>query len=383
MITSSNGNQYLTPDYMSPLPTMLDSKNSPLALLAQTCSQIGADSSSMKSISSSDKSKKSDSRDKASPASSISSCSPVTSKSSFKPYESLSHKDADDKSVRVKTPSKLQSHSNSRCSSKESASSGSGGSTSSPGTRKTPATTQELPATSRPEDTPASKAPVSAGYLGYPCSLPLDVMASGLLSYPKPGTLNPYLGYTRMKTVNGSEAVVPVCRDPYCAGCQLSSHLLGGKLCPAGCTQCDGKQLPAHAHSHAHAQSSIATAYAHAQLAALAAASQLPYVCSWIAGEATYCGKRFATSEELLQHLRTHTSDMLGSPTHPILSRSYPTPPLSPLATARYHPYSKPSLLPPGLSSSFPLHPPSSLPPYFPPYSLYGPRLSTSQSMHP
>jgi hypothetical protein len=98
-----------------------------------------------------------------------------------------------------------------------------------------------------------------------------------------------------------------------------------------------------------------------------------------------YCGKRFTSSEELLQHLRTHTSlsssvpvvtssavgsEPLSSPSyqhhhhqllnpslHPhsahllaasaaaaaALHRTYPTPPLSPLSMARYHPYSSSS----------------------------------------
>lgn len=150
-------------------------------------------------------------------------------------------------------------------------------------------------------------------------------------------------------------------------------------------------------------------AYAHAQLAALAAVSQLPYVCNWIAGDAAYCGKRFSTSDELLQHLRSHTSvtggaaadpsgtalSLLSPPVglpaaHPLFARTYPTPPLSPLATARYHPYGKPSpLLAPSLSSlALPLPPPHphtapALPPYFSPYSLYAapPRLGAASGL--
>lgn len=286
----------------------------------------------------------------------------------------------------------------------------------------------------------------TAAYLGYsPGQLPIDVMASSLMSQHhavlKNGLVatNPYLSYTRLKTSAGpADSLMPVCRDPYCTGCQLNSHLLSnsattavanGKLpsgtsatpssCPAGCAQCDHKPSSASPYGPLGAASA---AYAHAQLAALAAVSQLPYVCNWIAGDTAYCGKRFATSEELLQHLRSHTSVSTGGgatdptsaaaaaaalsllspsvglpPTHPLFARTYPTPPLSPLATARYHPYGKPSpLIPPSLPSLGlplpPLPPPPPPPPphphaaaglsYFSPYSLYGPRLGTSSGMH-
>lgn len=290
----------------------------------------------------------------------------------------------------------------------------------------------------------------TAAYLGYSHGLPIDVMASSLMSQHvalKNGLVaNPYLGYARLKTAGGpADGLMPVCRDPYCTGCQLNSHLLSstattaaaavvnGKLssvtsaampgsCPAGCTQCDHK--PGGGSPYGPLGAAASAAYAHAQLAALAAATQLPYVCNWIAGDTAYCGKRFATSEELLQHLRSHTSVSTSGagasdpasaaaaaaalsllsptavglpPTHPLFARTYPTPPLSPLATARYHPYGKPSpLLPPSLSSlGLPLPPPpppptsthphataAGLPPYFSPYSLYGPRLGTSSGMH-
>lgn len=394
---ASNANQYIRPEYLTPLPTTLDAKKSPLALLAQTCSQIGADSPNKPLLPPLDKTKKGDiSRDKSSPSSSsVSSCSPVAPKSSFKPYELSSSREQDDKnSGRVRTPLKTPtpSQNGTRCASNQSASSP----RESPTCRKTPVV-QEVPATSKSELSPLRLSPkntelksptastistgttTSSGLLnGYPGPLPLDVMASSLLTHPLKSGVNPYLSYSRMKA---GEGLVPVCRDPYCTGCQLSSHFLGSSAggkgtCPSGCAQCDGKPgfLPHN--------SAVAAVYAHAQLAALAAASQLPYVCSWIAGDAAYCGKRFSTSEELLQHLRTHTSDSLMTPPS-VLHRTYPTPPLSPLSTPRYHPYSKPPLLPPSLSSAFPLHPHPGLPPYFSPYSLYGPRLGSSPGMHP
>jgi len=102
----------------------LDSKKSPLALLAQTCSQIGADISSKSSSgSSSDKQAKAkianggSDREKASPASSISSNpdvgqpNPSMSKPSFKPYESCLTAESKERTSpgdtsRAKTPSK-------------------------------------------------------------------------------------------------------------------------------------------------------------------------------------------------------------------------------------------------------------------------------------
>ncbi|KAK9729906.1 hypothetical protein QE152_g15710 [Popillia japonica] len=446
MLTSSN--QYLRPEYLTPLPTTLDAKKSPLALLAQTCSQIGADTPNNKLFQAADKSGKSSSK-----SDSIKEkVSSDSHKMNLKSYESSSNREksgspeerSSSAANRVRTPITSKNHSvNGRCSSNQSAAS----SRSSPATseRKTPAegasedactpsksnerTTPHSPSTSSSKTTtssiltsasdPAIKdlplgtfkpgaLPPSSAFLGaYPppgIPLGMDLMASSLMSQHhalKSSGLSPYLNYARMK--NPSD-LVPVCRDPYCTGCSLSSHLLGSAVsaktasCPAGCTQCD------HATSKASSylgHNPAAAAYAHAQLAALAAASHLPYVCNWISGDASYCGKRFSSSDELLTHLRTHTSvgsvseasalSMLSAstglpPTHPLLHRTYPTPPLSPLATARYHPYSKPSLLPPTLTSSplttFSLGHPG-LPPYLSPYSLYGPRLGATPGMHP
>ncbi|XP_046742298.1 zinc finger protein Elbow [Diprion similis] len=474
MLTSS-ANQYLRPEYLTPLPTTLDAKKSPLALLAQTCSQIGADPPSSKSLlapldkSASLKAPKSDhhqqQREKSSP-STTSAPEPSSVRSSFKPYEScLGREKASSPEEQQRAPS---SHSSSgrartpgsggkRCSSNQSASSaraatpqgrktatpGGEAARSSPSGRSGPAEAQAAASSPAPSGKPAySPAGVlaltdpalkdlplgtfktgagppstSAAYMGYPGQLPIDVMASSLMSQHhaalKSSLGNPYLGYARMKTASGADALVPVCRDPYCTGCQLNSQLLATSVaskipttsagCPAGCAQCDHKSGPASPYGPLGSHGPVAAAYAHAQLAALAAASQLPYVCNWIAGDGAYCGKRFSSSDELLQHLRSHTSvsgdpaaalSLLSPhglpPSHPLLSRTYPTPPLSPLATARYHPYGKPSpLMPPSLSSlgiPMPPHPhhPPGLPPYFSPYSLYaGPRLGAASGMHP
>lgn len=510
MLTSS-ANQYLRPEYLTPLPTTLDAKKSPLALLAQTCSQIGADPPSNKSLLSSlDKSSNNNrssktaeqqsSRDKSSPTVTVVSTSVPTStiestKTSFKPYESCLGRE---KASSPDEPRSSSCHSASgrsrtpggkRCPSNQSAASTravtpQGRKTATPNgseiARDSPVSRGSAPLvisaeTSQPtvvsspslqakpayspagvlamtdpsiKDLPlgtfkpgVSLPASTAAYLGYsPNQLPIDVMASSLMSQHhaalKNGLVaaNPYLGYARLKTTGGpaDAGLMPICRDPYCTGCQLNSHLFTGSVattvatsiangklvssagatsgsCPAGCAQCDHKPGSVSPYGPLGAAGAV---YAHAQLAALAAGTQLPYVCNWIAGDTAYCGKRFGTSEELLQHLRSHTSVSTSGgtdpasaaaalsllsppvglpPTHPLFARSYPTPPLSPLATARYHPYGKPSpLLPPSLSSlGLPLPPPppphphaTGLPPYFSPYSIYGPRLGAASGMH-
>lgn len=401
----------------------LDAKKSPLALLAQTCSAIGADTPNPKLVSAAEKaSKKYDEK-----------VIHTDSKPSFKPYESCL-------TTREKTRSpedrvSVNAHSKTPVSSKGSASNtpvqarcGSNLSSSSLRTsppaahRKTPSEKSEerssplhgspIPPKSSAESTSSSSAsklsytptsltsnadtkehssykpsiPVTSSaflgglaHSGFP--LPMDLMTSSLMAaqhHALKNGLNPYLAYARMKAP-GSD--LGMCRDPYCTGCSLSSHLLKSAVCPAGCAQCDHAKAPFSLPS---GHPAAAAAYAHAQLAALAAASQLPYVCSWMAGDSAYCGKRFATSEELLQHLRSHTASGEPTPslsmlsaTHPLLQRTYPTPPLSPL-TPRFHPYSKPSHLVSSPPLPFPLPPHPSLAAYFPSYPLFGPR-----ALHP
>lgn len=439
----------------------MDAKNSPLALLAQTCSAIGADAPNPKLVASMEKNAKNlhklDNRDKSSPGSQSSlsnSSNESHQKSSFKPYESsfkerTTHTPDDHRSNstsnRIKTPKILhQNHSqmNGRCESNQSASSP----RTSPATNlrksqpinleKSASPTSRASTTKDSSNTTVHSAQVSPMYssskladatkessVSYPKTstshpissasspffnaygapglpYPMDLMTASALMSPhhamlKAASMNPYLNYaSRIKMpTNGSDGMLG-CRDPFCSGCSMTPHPVG--KCPAGCTQCDHQvSKSSYAQQMQAAHGSVAAAYAHAQLAALAAASQMPYVCNWIAGDAAYCGKRFGTSDELLQHLRTHTSSMPESmlnpvtaglpPTHPLFQRTYPTPPLSPLSSSRYHPYSKPSLMPPSLPPSLaglPIPHPS-LAQYFSPYSLYGPRLGNSPGMHP
>lgn len=265
---------------------------------------------------------------------------------------------------------------------------------------------------------PAFRPPFAGGFSHHHAAM-LAAAANG--GYPggapgggPAGQPNPYISYQRIKTPAGGEAIVPVCKDPYCPGCPYSAHtqqMLMGAPCPAGCTQCEHQKYglamasaaglpPAHPYSQAAAQAA----------ANAAAARSAPYVCSWVVGDA-YCGKRFQTSDELFSHLRTHTGNLsdpaaaaaalaqsqaqslLGTLFPPSALRAgYPTPPLSPMsaaaAAARYHPYAKP---PPGALTGAPspfgaggaFNPAAAaaaaaLGPYYSPYAMYGQRMGAA-----
>ena len=250
-------------------------------------------------------------------------------------------------------------------------------------------------------------------------------------------SISPY-SYARVKTAAGATTLVPICRDPYCTNCQItmqSAQLTSA--CAAGCTQCNHEKSPAYPSvptslglsslggsvpilpfpptpaslpptgaSALHMASSL---YGHA-FGILPGHHTLPYVCNWMAGS-DYCGKRFANSEELLQHLRTHTSSSeaalaglsafpsLGLPSAAALaaagchSHLNPPPSLSPnslrqayprslspntlLAASRYHPYKHLSSLPP-TGSLAPSGLPSALSAYYSPYALYGQRIGAA-----
>ena len=233
------------------------------------------------------------------------------------------------------------------------------------------------------------------------------------LAHHATASMSPYMAYARVKTASGATTLVPVCKDPYCSHCQLTAH--SGGACGAGCLQCGhdrslglvppGSALPLSSPLYPHGYGGLSSAAAVAAAAAAAAAvshhGTAPYVCNWVSGS-DYCGKRFASSEELWQHLRTHTSAAdsvvlsagmqypgFGLPPHsPYASLASPASlrlnyprtlsPNSLLAASRYHPY-KPSLasLPSMPSPLMPGVPPS-LSAYYSPYSLYSQRLGAT-----
>ncbi|XP_037071396.1 zinc finger protein Noc-like [Pollicipes pollicipes] len=124
------------------------------------------------------------------------------------------------------------------------------------------------------------------------------------------------------------------CQSPYCP-CAFSTPHGYGAPCPAGCAQCEHAKALGGALGSAQLHSPyLALGSPFYPPLAAAGAGVAPVVCSWMA-DGRYCGKRFASTEELMQHLRSHTSHR--SPFAPA--------PLSPLSAARYHPYSKPASL--------------------------------------
>ncbi|CAG5041206.1 unnamed protein product [Parnassius apollo] len=433
---TTNPNQYLQPDYLTPLPSSLDSKKSPLALLAQTCSQIGADTAPAKPLLPPLDKKKpvnsvnSDAVSRSSPNSNKSDkprSTPENKHLAFKPYET---------NVVSKKPEEVRPSSKASTDSSDEKKSGK----STPGRKSTPPSTENGKNTpSHEKSSPAGSSGTSpiirsglevlghgkdhlgafknlpglsgfnplAGlccppgmeqhanpafrppYAGAPFNAHHAAMLAAAAAFPG-SSPNPYLGYARVKTPAGGETLVPVCKDPYCTGCQFSVNnhhlLMSNGSCPAGCTQCE------------HQKYNLAMAMALSQQGAAASGLQYaqlsrPYVCNWIVGE-SYCGKRFGNSEELLQHLRSHTTDgstpvsatstqaSLLNPLNPLfttagLRGAYPTAPLSPLSASRYHPYSKAGI-PASLGGSpYGAFNPA-LGPFYSPYTMYGQRLGAA-----
>ncbi|KOX74430.1 Zinc finger protein Noc [Melipona quadrifasciata] len=387
----------------------LDAKKSPLALLAQTCSQIGADSPTKPLISPLDKAPKSmnnGTNAKSPPAAKLersTRSSPSDGKSlAFKPYEAnvVSKKPADES----RPASKASVHSVSGQESVSVSESTTGHAEKKPSESNLGAYKPGLPGFSgNPLCCPPGLAENPAFRPPFAGASPFShhhAAAAALLGYPSstPTGGNPYLSYARVKTPAGGEALVPVCKDPYCTGCQYSMHsaqlMMSTGACPSGCTQCDHQK-----YGLAMALSSFGPMAPPSLSYPSTLTGGRPYVCNWIAGD-SYCGKRFTTSEELLQHLRSHTSltggdhasssaALLTNPhPHPLLSPSaalhrasggsYPTPSLSPLS-ARYHPYGKPPTgpLPASLAAS-PYSAFNALGPYYSPYAIYGQRIGAA-----
>lgn len=469
MLTIGN-NQYLQPDYLSSTPTMvrilinffslsaiiywsmfffhlqLDSKKSPLALLAQTCSAIGSDSNNVKSLvtpaTTAEKNKKLDTQTKPQPTA-IAQKMDKINELVFKPYEVnvLSRKNGDDvhrplsKTSSVdenlsdesnKSNAKKDSRVSSRNSNRESPASvhSNNNNVDNKNHNHTSVEINESDKTNENGKSPGLTQKESPGSVArsslemlqsqqkdmayykpgfnpfYPAGIDptnpafrssfssalsqhhASMLAAAAAGYPA-NSNNPYLSYARIKTPTGGEALVPVCKDPYCTGCQYSAHnqqMMMGVPCPPGCTQCEQQK-----YGLAMAMSSLPPNHPFAQMSK-------PFACNWIMNDG-YCGRRFSTTDELIQHMKTHSPNLsdpataasilaaqqsasLMSPLFypPGMHRSaggYPTTsPLSPLSASRYHPYAKPGSLP----ASYGSFNPAAMSAYYPPYSWMPPQ---------
>ncbi len=201
-----------------------------------------------------------------------------------------------------------------------------------------------------------------------------------------------------------------LCRDPYCLSYHCASHLAGaaGASCTHDSALKSGYQLmyPTHPLHGVHSSPPSFGGHPLYPYGFILPNDPLPHVCNWVSANGP-CDKRFSSSEELLNHLRTHTAftgcDKLisGYPSSSSLASAAAAAmachmhmqpsgaPGSPGTMAlrsphhalglssRYHPYSK---------SPLPTHGPpvpvsAATGPYYSPYALYGQRLTTASAL--
>uniref|UniRef100_UPI00398E5CA1 zinc finger protein 703-A-like n=1 Tax=Pristiophorus japonicus TaxID=55135 RepID=UPI00398E5CA1 len=462
---SAHTGHILHPEYLQPIsatplsPIELDAKKSPLALLAQTCSQIGKPdpqpSSKLSSVTSSEKEPT-----RSSSSLKLSEGGAVDDKSSFKPYSKSGEgrKEPGDKagfrvpgascpSFPARPPSspaacspaladgkpsdmedKKEPEAGRVCRDHSPANPGHGRAGSEPSQHR------DTPSAAKCDNAglaPGHVAPVSPykpgpsvyplppsgmGYHGsivgaYAAAYPSQFVAgmeskSGLVGSPltgavgcpmpgKPTNSSPLTGASPPAFMQG------LCRDPYCLTYHNAPHLGGN-----GCTSClhDPSSLksgyPLVYPSHP-LHSSVLTTAATAPLGAhplytygfMLHSDPLPHICNWVSAGGP-CDKRFSSSEELLNHLRTHTALpgaeklLAGYPSPASCNLHLPQgPPGSPnglslrsphtLALSRYHPYSKSHLAVPTTSTLTM----SAASPYYSPYALYSQRLTSASAL--
>ncbi|XP_023995732.1 zinc finger protein 503 [Salvelinus sp. IW2-2015] len=198
-----------------------------------------------------------------------------------------------------------------------------------------------------------------------------------------------------------------LCRDPYCLSYHCPSHLSSASQCHESSALKSGYPLmyPTHPLHSVHSSPPSFAGHPLYPYGFMLPNDPLPHVCNWVSANGP-CDKRFSSSEELLNHLRTHTafagteklisgypgSSSLanaaaaamachmhmppnGGPGSPgTLTLRSPHHPMG--LSTRYHPYSK-SPLPPGASIQMPAATGS----YYSPYALYGQRLTTASAL--
>merc|ERR1711953_933056 len=178
---------------------------------------------------------------------------------------------------------------------------------------------------------PAFRPPLSGGSSAHGAAYP----GAGAASLIPPATLAASLAAAAAGSLGSSVCRDPYCRDPTCPtamyNAQLAASLMASGLPP-------GYAELFNAHKAATAANNPATAGAN---------GAGMFICNWN-GREGYCGKRHASAEELLQHLRTHTnlstsdSAMYSASAHAAASfqRGYGSA-LSSMSSAasRFHPY--------------------------------------------
>ncbi|XP_063067400.1 zinc finger protein 703-like [Engraulis encrasicolus] len=279
---------------------------------------------------------------------------------------------------------------------------------------------------------------IVGAYAGYPSGyMPtLDpTKTSSLAGVPgKHPSSSPLTGASPPSFMQG------LCRDPYCLSYPGAHHLGGGSGCNTTCIHDPTSSSsalkpgfplvypghPLHSlHAGALTSSMTPTTLSHPlyTYGFVLPNDPLPHACNWVSAGVGPCDKRFGTSEELLAHLRTHTTSLPSAAAAAaaassldsqakLLSSAYPgssaaaaaaaaaaachlhLPQSSPssmpssfslrappsLGLARYHPYGKVPL-PAAAAHTLPMHSLQAGAPYYSHYALYGQRLGSASAL--
>ncbi|XP_002130246.2 zinc finger protein 503 [Ciona intestinalis] len=385
--------QYLRSEYIQPPPgsPTVDAKQSPLALLAQTCSAIGKDAKLGTKIFTTDP-KKSPPAGKVVVTSSRTSpamaSSPKQVPSPHLPYNQqpvkrekspANHSSPPAKKARVSTDSSKSNYVITR-----------------DVTKVDDAKPIHSPQMEKYRHQQSSKRRHTTSRSSHDD----DTKKQDTSSTKSPHTHSPYsrgitsncvcpTSATDPRNVTGTS---PQSFDPYCMGCR-GPHITGNP-----CFDLKSPSLPFYPFT-----TPGYPLYAQMVMAAAARTGPTidpaPHVCNWVNSGSGNCGKRFTTADELFTHLRTHalsssapTGYLMGGldklTTNPyaaylsqhaaaLAAATSPTPaflsrPHSPLN--RYNPYKTPTLSP-QLPAMPPLPIAAGVGPYCSPFALYGQRL--------
>ncbi|KAL6487307.1 hypothetical protein MHYP_G00039330 [Metynnis hypsauchen] len=364
MLTARTGH-ILHPEYLQPLPSTpvspieLDAKKSPLALLAQTCSQIGKPDPPPSSKLSSSSSGGSGEKEAKSGPLKLSDIG-AEDKSSFKPYSKPTDKKesaagSDKSGFRVPsatcqpfTPGTGSPTSSTSASpmpsdgkgerdekkeggdcTKTCATDGSGAtgvshsriSVSCAGINVEVSQQQEskaaaAAAAAASEQSSAPSATSASSVLGSGLVAPVSPYKPGQAVFPLPPATMSKAGSSPLAGASPPSIMsASLCRDPYCLSYHCASHLAGaaaaaGASCAHDSALKSGYPLVYPAHPLHSVHSTPPSFGGHAALypyGFVLPNDPLPHACNWVSANGP-CDKRFSSSEELLSHLRTHTA---------------------------------------------------------------------------